>query len=49
MISVKFTYDENTSLTVIINEGWLFSLENDDPFMNLVVNSNGHGNGNGGK
>ena len=54
MKTVKFEYDKNTSLTVIINEGWWFSLENsvssssplidpvdDDPFMDLVVNSNG--------
>ncbi len=28
MKKVKFEYDNNTSLTVIINEGWWFSLEN---------------------
>ena len=58
MKTVKFEYDKNTSLTVIVNEGWWFSLENsvssssplidpvdDDPFMDLVVNSNGNSNG----
>ena len=60
MKTVKFTYDKNTSLTVIINEGCWFSLENSMPSSSPLIDPvdddpfmdlvvNNNGNSNGGK